>query len=173
MPHHHWLRHCYLSNGYVIAARCDQSLHGGGIITMVQESILFDEIDTLMVSLPKVSEVVTIGHREFLIVCCNCQPSTSDLTLFRLLDKLLNADLSLSPMIYGYFNVHGVSWLHSSHTSVTGVAALDFCESRGLHQLVSFPTRQSTTGQSTTFFLNIVARCLLQFKSRTTQLNRL
>ena len=31
--------------------------------------------------------------------------------------------------------------LHSSHTSIAGTATLDFCESRGLHQLVNFPTQ--------------------------------
>ena len=129
--------------GYVIAARRDRSLHGGGVIIMVQENLLFDEIDASMVSLPEVAEIVAIGHCEFLIVCCYRQPSSSDLTLFRLLDNLLDTNLSLSPVICGDFNVHKASWLHSSHTSVAGTAALDFCESRGLHQLVSFPTRQS------------------------------
>ena len=98
---------------------------------MVQENILFDEIDTSTVSLP---EIVAIGHREFLIVCCYHQPSSSDLTLFRLLDKLLDTNSSLSLVICDDFNVHEASWLRSSHTSVAGTAALDFCESRGLHQ---------------------------------------
>ena len=88
------------------------------------------------------SEVVAIGYREFLIVCCYRQPSTSDVTLFGQLDMLLDSNTSLSPVICGDFNVHEASWLHSSHTSTAGTAALDFCESRGLHQLVSFSTRQ-------------------------------
>ena len=45
-------------------------------------------------------------------------------------------------MICGDFNVHEASWLKSSHTSTAGTAALDFCESRGLHQLIHFLTRQ-------------------------------
>ena len=129
--------------GYVIAARHDQSLHGGGVIIMIQENLLFDEIDTSTVSLPEVAEIVAIGHHEFLIACCYRQPSSSDLTLFRLFDNLLDTNSSLSPVICGDFNVHEASWLHSSHTSMVGTAALDFCESRGLHQLISFPTRQS------------------------------
>ena len=32
------------------------------------------------------------------------------------------------------------TWLHSSHTLRAGTATLDSCESRGLHQLVNFPT---------------------------------
>ena len=45
-------------------------------------------------------------------------------------------------MICGDFNVHEASWLHSSHTSAAGTAALEFCECRGFYQLVDFPTRQ-------------------------------
>ena len=40
------------------------------------------------------------------------------------------------------FNVHEASWLKSSHTSTAGTAALDFCESKGLQQLIHFPTQQ-------------------------------
>ena len=75
--------------GYVIAACRNGLLHGGGVIIMVQEKILFDKIDALTVSLPEVSKTLTISHCESLIVCCYCQPSTSGLTLFRLLGKLL------------------------------------------------------------------------------------
>ena len=55
---------------------------------------------------------------------------------------LLDSNNLLSPVICGDFNVHETSWLNSSHTSTAGTAALDFCESRGLHQLVQFSTRQ-------------------------------
>ena len=79
---------------YVIAACRNGSLHGVGAIIIVQEKILFDEIDALTVSLPEVSKTVAISHHESLIVCCYCQPSTSDLTLFRLLGKLLNVFFS-------------------------------------------------------------------------------
>ena len=104
------------------------------MIIMVQENILFDEIDTSTISLPEVSEVVAISYSEFLIVCCYCQPSASDITLFGHLDKLLDSNTSLSPVICGDFNVHEASWLHSSHISTVGTAALDSCESRGLHR---------------------------------------
>ena len=57
------------------------------MIIMVQENILFDEINTSIVSLPKVSEVVAISHREFLVACY--QPSASGITLFDHLDMLL------------------------------------------------------------------------------------
>ena len=126
--------------GYVVASRRDRSRHGGGVVIMTQENFLFDEIDTTAVSLPEVSEIVAISHREFLIVCCYRQPSASDLTLFCRLDKLLDSNISLSPVICGDFNVHKATWLNSSHTSTAGTTALDFCESRGLHQLIHFPT---------------------------------
>ena len=112
------------------------------MIIMVRENILFDEIDTTIISLPEVSEVVAIKYCEFLIVCCYRQPSANDLTLFSQFDKLLGSNNSLSPVICGDFNVHETSWLNSSHTSTAGTAALDFCESRGLHQLVHFSSRQ-------------------------------
>jgi len=60
--------------GYVIAAYHDRSLHGGSVIIMVQESILFDEIDTSKVSMREVSEAFAIAYCEFLIVCCYRQP---------------------------------------------------------------------------------------------------
>ena len=126
---------------YVVAARRDRSLHGGGVIIMVHESILFDEVDTTAISVPELSEVVAIHHQDLLLVCCYRQPSSNDLTLFRQLDLLLDSNTSLSPVICGDFNVHEASWLHSPHTTAAGTAALDFCESRGLHQLIRFPTR--------------------------------
>ena len=63
-----------------MGARLDQSQHGGGVIIMVLENILCDEIDKTTISLPEVSEVVAISYREFMIVCCYRQPSTSDVT---------------------------------------------------------------------------------------------
>ena len=77
-----------------------------------------------------------------MIVCCYRQPSANDLTLFRQLDQLLYSNASQYPVICGDFNVHEASWLHSSHTSPAGTVALEFCESRGLHQLIHVPTRQ-------------------------------
>ena len=122
-----------------MAARHGRSQHGGGVIIMVLENILFDKIDTTAVSIP---EVVAIKYCEFLIVCCYRQPSTNNLTLFSQLNMLLDSNNLLSPVICGDFNVHETSWLNSSHTSTAGTAALDFCESKGLHQLVQFSTRQ-------------------------------
>ena len=128
--------------GYMVASRRDRSRHGGGVVIMVQENFLFDEIDTTAVSLPDVPKIVAISHREFLIVFCYRQPSISDLTLFCQLVKLLDSNTSLSPVICSDFNIQEATWLNSSHTSTAGTAALDFCESRGLHQLIHFPTRQ-------------------------------
>ena len=48
---------------------------------------------------------------------------------------------SVLPVICGDFNIHESSWLHFNHTSSTGTATLDFCESRDVHQRVNFPTR--------------------------------
>ena len=56
--------------GYVVASHRNRSQHGGGMIIVIQENILFDEIDATAVSLPEVSEIVAISHHEFLIVCC-------------------------------------------------------------------------------------------------------
>ena len=128
--------------GYVVATRRDRSKHGGGVVVMVRETILFDEVDTTTISSPGVSEIVAIRHCGFLIVCCYRQPSANDLTLFQQLDTLLDSNVSGSPVICEDFNVHEASWLHSSHTSAAGTAALEFCESSGFHQLVNFPTRQ-------------------------------
>ena len=61
----------------------------------------------MTVSLSEMAEVIAIGHCEFLVVYSYCLPSSSDLTIFRLLDKLLDAISSLFPMICSDFNVHG------------------------------------------------------------------
>jgi len=95
---------------------------------------------TTNVSSPGVSEVVAISHCGLLFVRCYRQPSANDITLFQQLDKLLDSNASGSPVISG--NVHEASWLHLSHTSAAGTAALEFCESSGFHQLEDFPTRQ-------------------------------
>jgi len=116
--------------GYVVAARRDRSKHGGGVIIMVRETVLFDEIDTTNVSSPGASKVVAISHCGLLFVCYYRQPSANDITLFQQLDKLLDSNVPGSPVIYEDFNVHEASWLHSLHTSAAGTAALEFCESR-------------------------------------------
>ena len=40
--------------GYMVVAHRDQSRHGGGVIIMVQQNILFNKIDTTVVSIPEV-----------------------------------------------------------------------------------------------------------------------
>ena len=67
---------------FVVAARQDRSLYGGGVIIMVHETVLFDEIGTTCISIPELSEIVAICHHNLLITCFYCQPSSSDLTLF-------------------------------------------------------------------------------------------
>ena len=63
--------------GYVVTSCQDRSRHGGGMVIMVQVDFLFDEIDTTAVSLPEVSEVVAISHREFLIVVIVSHPQVT------------------------------------------------------------------------------------------------
>ena len=94
-----------------------------------------------MISVAEKAELVAIRVHFFLIVCCYRQPSSIDVTLLTNLDHLLDKYPLLSPVICGDFNVHESTWLHSSHTSSAGTATLDFCESRGLYQLITFPTR--------------------------------
>ena len=91
-------------------------------------------------SIAERAELVAIISHSLLFVCCYRQPSSMDVTLLTNLDHLLDTYPTVSPVICGDFNVHESTWLHSSHTSSTGAATLDFCESRGLHQLVNFPT---------------------------------
>jgi len=56
------------------------------------------------------------------------------------LDTLLDNHQDLTQVICGDFNVHEQSWLSSTHSSVAGIAARDFSDSRGLSQLVDFLT---------------------------------
>ena len=124
-----------------MATRRDRSKHGDGVLILIQEHILFEEVDTTEISIAEKAELVAIISHSLLIVCCYRQPSSVDVTVLTNLDHLLDKYPSLSPVICGDFNVHESTWLHSSHTSSAGTATLDFCESRGLHQLVNFPTR--------------------------------
>ena len=102
----------------------------------------FEETDTTAFSIAERAELVAIISHSFLFVCCYCQqPSSVDVTLLTNLNHLLDIYPPVSPVICGDFNVHESTWLHSSHTSSAGTATLDFCESRGLHQLFNFPTR--------------------------------
>ena len=87
------------------------------------------------------AELVAIISYSLLFVCCYHQPSVVDVTLLTNLDQLLDKYPSVSLVICGDVNIHGSTWLHSSHTSSAGTAILDFCKSRGLCQLVNFPTR--------------------------------
>ena len=127
--------------GYAVAARRDRTKYGGGMLILMQETNLFEEIDTSTVAKPETAELVAISCYDILFVCCYRQPSSTDISLLTCLDTLLDKHSFMSPVICGDFNVHESSWLHSTHTSSAGTATLDFCESRNLHQLVDFPTR--------------------------------
>ena len=43
--------------GYVVAARCDRTKYGGGVLILMQETILFEEIDTSTVAKPETAEL--------------------------------------------------------------------------------------------------------------------
>ena len=131
--------------GYVVASRRDRSKYGGGVLILIREHILFKEIDTTAILIAEKAELVAIISHSLLFVCCYRQPSFVDVTLLTNLDHLLDKYPSMLPDICGDFNVHESTWLHSSHSSSAGTATLDFCESRGLHQLVNFPTRFNAT----------------------------
>ena len=126
--------------GYVVAARHDRTKYGGGVLILAMETILFDEVDTSFTSAPERAEMVAISCYGALIVCCYRQPSPGDITLLTCLDTLLDKYCAMSPVICGDFNVHESSWLHSTHTTSAGTATMDFCESRNLYQLITFPT---------------------------------
>jgi len=125
---------------YVVAARWDRSKHGGSVLILIQEHILFEEIYTTDFSIAEKAELIAITIDSLLFACCYRQPSSADVTLITKLDCLLDRYPSTSPIICGDFDVHESTWLQSSHTSSAGTATLDFCESRGLYQLVHFPT---------------------------------
>ena len=72
--------------GYVVAARRDRSLHGGVVLILAQEAILFEEIDTSTIAVLETVELVAISCYDTLFVCCYRQPSPSDTTLLTCLD---------------------------------------------------------------------------------------
>ena len=113
------------------------------MIILAQDCIVFDEIDTSSFSVAGVAEFVAISCNGIIFICCYRHPLATDTTLLTNLDSLLNQNTSLSPIICGDFNVHESVWLQSFHTSSAGTATMDFCDSRGLHQLITFPTSQN------------------------------
>ena len=104
----------------------------------IQSHILFEEVDTAEILVAEKAELVAIISHSFLFVCCYHQPSSVDVTLLTNLYHLLDKYPLMSFVIC---DIHESTWLHSSHTSSAGMATLDFCESRGLCQLVNFPSR--------------------------------
>ena len=70
--------------GYIVTTRRDRSKHGGGILILIQEHILFEEVDTAAISVAEKAELVTIISHSFLFG----QPSSVDVTLLTNLDHL-------------------------------------------------------------------------------------
>ena len=126
-----------------MSSRHNRTKHGGGVIILIKDCLLFDEIDTSSLSVARVTELVTISCNGIIFICCYFQPSATDSTLLTSLDSLLNQNVLLSPVVCGDFNVHESVWLQSSHTFSAGTATMDFCDSRGFHQLITFPTHQN------------------------------
>ena len=74
------------------------------------------------------------------------QEAVVDVHAFQIADlRALNGELCKTCTTFHptmTLNVHEASWLKSSHTSTAATVALDFCEFRGLHQLIHFLTQQ-------------------------------
>ena len=119
-------------------------LNMAGVLNLASSVCLFDEINCDDFAVDCLAELVAILYKSILIVCCYNQPSQTDLTLLTSLGELLDCHHSLSPFIYEDINVREMEWLKSTHTSPAGTATLDFCDSRGLFQLVHHPTCGST-----------------------------
>ena len=88
---------------YVVAARQYRSKHGSGILILIQEHVLFEEIDTTDFSIAEKAELVAITINSLLFVCCYRKPSSADVTLITKLDRLLDRYPSTSPIICGDF----------------------------------------------------------------------
>ena len=101
---------------------------------------MFEEIDTISVA--EKAELVAILVHSFLIVCCYRQTSYVDVALLTNLGHLLDKYPQLSPVICGEIlmstNLPGC--IPAIPQVLVPHATLDFCESRGLHQLVTFLT---------------------------------
>ena len=92
--------------GYVVAARRDRSKHGGGILILIQEHILFEEIDTAAFS---TAESAT---HSLLFVCCYRQPSSADMTLITNLDHLLDTYPSVCKVgLVSFYTTCWTGWL--------------------------------------------------------------
>jgi len=67
--------------GYIIAARGDRTKHGGGMIILIKDCLLFEEIDTLSLSVARVAELVTISCNGIIFICCYSGAAPSHLHL--------------------------------------------------------------------------------------------
>ena len=95
---------CFCSPGYVVAARWDRSKHGGGVLILIQEHILFKEIDTAAISIAKRTKLVSIVSHSFLLVYCYRQPSSVDVTLLTNVHHLLDTYPLVLPVFCTDFN---------------------------------------------------------------------
>ena len=60
------------------------------MLILVQETILFEEIDTSTIAVQEMVELVAISCYDTLFVCYYHQPSSNDITLLTCLDTLLD-----------------------------------------------------------------------------------
>ena len=131
-----------LPRGYVVAARCDRSRHGGGVLLLCREDLLVDSVDCETYYVSGTSEVIGVCYQETMILCVYRQPSAIDTTLINSLTRFRLANSHYSIIIVGNFNVHERDWLGSPFTSSAGSALHGFCELFGLSQLVDKGTRK-------------------------------
>ena len=138
-------------SGYVVKARADRTKHGGGVIIMAREDVLCDTYPVEKYYVQGKAEMcaVTIpGGSPTTLVCVYTQPSATDTTLIKQLELLyedITKDKKQQALMVGDFNAHEENWLNSAKTDAAGKATRQFCESRGLLQLVSKPTRGEAT----------------------------
>ena len=128
--------------GYIVKARKDRSKHGSGVIIMAREDILCDDCPMFKYYVPKKAVAIS-GNNPTMLIFVYTQPFASDTTLIQQLESLydkLMGNSNQRVVIVGDFNIHEVEWLRSTKTDATGKATHEFCETRGLIQLVTRPT---------------------------------
>lgn len=90
-----------------MVARRGRSKHGGGVLILIREHILFEETDTTDFSVAEKVELVAITINSLLFVCCYRQPSSADVTLITKLDHHVDRYPSTSPETLMFINLLG------------------------------------------------------------------
>ena len=136
----------FVPYGYKQICRLDRTMNGGGLMLGGKKHLLVDVLDLSDYNEKGVAEQVGIVWEDVHWILYYTPNSYAALTLLKLQQQYKEDDPGIRVAFIGDTNVHNNDWICSvSPTDPGGIAAQEFCELFGMHQLVHFPTRGDNT----------------------------